>query len=94
MLESLSLTVRIKGPLKRDLNELAKITERSMSYHAEKALEEYLRRERERVERLSHEIRVGVSSLDAGKGVKLSEELIENIKKRGRRRLAELNRDT
>lgn len=65
-----------------------------MSYHAERALEEYLHRERERVECLPHEIRLGVASLDAGKGVKLTDELIENVKKRGRSRLKDLNRDT
>lgn len=33
-----SLTVRIKNPIKRDLNELARMTDRSISYHTEKAL--------------------------------------------------------
>lgn len=91
MAETESLTVRIKNPIKRDLNNLAKMTDRSMSYHTEKALEEYVYREKQRAESLVQEIRSGIVSLDAGKGIKMTSQLFEDIKQRGRKRLANLN---
>ena len=91
MAETESLTVRIKSPIKQDLNNLAKMTDRSMSYHTEKALEEYVYREKQRAESLVQEIRSGIVSLDAGKGIKMTSQLFEDIKQRGRKRLANLN---
>lgn len=91
MTETSSLTVRIKNPTKHDLNNLAKMTDRSMSYHTEKALGEYVHREKERIESLAREIHKGIVSLDAGKGIKMTGKLFEDIKQRGRNRLAKLN---
>jgi predicted transcriptional regulator len=91
MIETSSLTVRIKNPTKRELNNLAKMTDRSMSYHTEKALGEYVHREKERIESLTREIHQGIVSLDAGKGIKMTGGLFDEIKQRGRNRLAKLN---
>ena len=93
MAETESLTVRIEKPIKRNLSDLARMTERSMSYHAERALSEYVHREKERLELLSQEIRTGIVSLDAGKGVRMRGVMFSEIKQRGRKRLAKLNKD-
>ena len=89
-----SLTVRIEKPIKRNLHHLAEMTDRSMSYHTEKALQEYIHRERERVERLSRELRAGIASLDAGKGVRMTGKMFEDVRQRGRARLAELKKQS
>ena len=62
-----------------------------MSYHTGKALDEYVHREKERIEQLSREIRAGIASLDAGKGIRMSGGLFEEVKERGRARLAKLD---
>jgi len=86
-----SLTVRIDKPIKQGLHKLSKISERSMSYHAEKALAEYVAREQARLEALSREIEAGMESLNAGKGVRMSTKMFDDIKQRGRERLEKLN---
>ncbi|MBU0501021.1 MAG: ribbon-helix-helix protein, CopG family [Gammaproteobacteria bacterium] len=91
MAETESLTVRIERPIKQNLSDLAKLTDRSMSYHAERALAEYVRREKGRMENLSREIETGIASLGAGKGIRMSASLFDDIKQRGRERLAELD---
>jgi len=91
MIETESLTVRIERPIKQNLNDLAKLTDRSMSYHAERALGEYVRREMARLENLSREIEAGIISLEAGKGIRMSGSLFDGIKQRGRARLATLD---
>jgi predicted transcriptional regulator len=91
--ETESLTVRIKNPIKEELNKLAKITERSMSYHTEKALKEYIYHEKERVEQLSQEVHLGINSLDAGKGIRMTSKIFDDVKKRGRERLAKLQKE-
>ncbi|OGT90780.1 MAG: hypothetical protein A2286_01560 [Gammaproteobacteria bacterium RIFOXYA12_FULL_61_12] len=91
MAETESLTVRIERPIKQTLSDLARLTDRSMSYHAERALTEYVRWEMVRMENLSREIGAGIASLDAGKGVRMSVGLFDGIKRRGRTRLAALD---
>ena len=86
-----SLTVRIKKPVKQGLGDLARLSERSMSYHAEKALAEYVAREKHRLEALAREIETGIESLNAGKGVRMNRKLFDDIKQRGRERLNELS---
>jgi len=89
-----SLTVRIDSPVKQALHELARISERSMSYHTQQALMEYVAREKMRLENLSREIEAGIRSLDAGKGIRMSAGLFEDIKQHGRQRLKELDDQT
>ena len=85
-----SLTIRIEKPVKQNLSDLASKTDRSMSYHADRAISEYVSRERRRLELLAEEIHEGIASLDAGKGVRMSDSLFADIKKRGRERLKKL----
>lgn len=87
---SSSLTVRLKKPTKLSLIGLSKTTDRSMSYHTEKALNEYLEKEKQRVVLLREALNLGLSDLDAGKGIRMTKRTFKSIKERGRDRLSTL----
>ena len=46
--------------------------------------------QRQKIEVLKVEIKKGVDSLNSGQGVKMTDEIFEKVKQRGRKRLAEL----
>ena len=46
--------------------------------------------QQEKINALRLEVKKGIASLNAGKGIEMTDDLFENIKKRGKKRIAEL----
>ncbi len=67
------LNVRIDEQLKSGLQSISSATERSMAYHTEKALEEYVSREQHQLEM----IKEGIACADKGDFV--SEEEVDRV---------------
>jgi len=80
MAKDVTLSTRITGDLDTRLARLAELTDRSKSWHVERALEAYLEHELAFVEAVAE----GVADLDAGRTIPHEEVMAEMLRRFGR----------